>query len=273
VNDAEFRAKYLERWHEASATSRLQELTCYQWFHRIWTFQEIGLPTRATFLIGQQSIEWNALYTAFKIIEDRIGLNELKNYAFHTDRVTFLYCSYRHESFRDVLLHTRGRAASDPLDKVFALMSHPTAFDLRTGKPIIEVDYSKSLSTVNAEATVVMIRAKGDLDDLSYTSHEDFLHVDATLSWPSWVPFWHANPRMGGLLRNRPQSFTACGKYQLKDVELRMSVGGIVSPLVSGFRIDPVESCEFVDSHPGSVLNFLKRIWREIVAPAKKTIW
>jgi len=207
VRDEKFREDSFNRWERTYTMVLLRSFTEYERFHRMWTLQEISLAARATIMIGTHKISWETLYTAYNIIEERIGKDTVKSLGFHTDRVTFPYRSFRQESFRDLVLNTRERRASERLDTIFALLSHPAALDPETGEPFIEVDYGKSLQRVYAEATLIMIREKHNLDDISYASHGR--NLDGP--WPSWVPMWHDKPTASWLLQNTSQHFTSCG--------------------------------------------------------------
>jgi hypothetical protein len=202
------------------------------------TCQEIGLATQATFIIGHHRIDWKILWRAFKILETSIGMQKLYNASLHTDTVTFLYGSFSSLSFRDLVLHTRNRRSYDPRDKIFALLSHPAATDPETGTPLIRVDYNTSIEQVYAEATIVMLRSKGDLHDFSFAYRND------TLSWPSWVPRWDEYPQLGWLLSCKDaRPFSACGKYRLqRNLDFRIIIHDRRKLVldVDGFHIDTI---------------------------------
>lgn len=243
VAESNLRLQRPDDWHTLPWVTALREITCRQWFHRAWTCQEIGLAIRATFYVGRSTIDWDTLYQAFRIIESNIPKEELESEAFYTERVTFLYRSFSGTSFRDLLLHARNRAASDPRDKVCSLLSHPAASDPKTGQPLIQVDYGKTVAVVYAEATVLMLRGSGNLDDLSFSHHKSGLPP-----WPSWIPKWYENPRMGWLLRGKEASnFAACGKYNFGDkLKLSARARERFHLTVPGFMIDTIEECQYM---------------------------
>lgn len=165
----------------------------------------------------------------------------LHDNAFHTERVTLLRDSFSQASFRDLVVHTHDRASYDTRDKVFALLSHPAASDPKTGELLIKVDYDKTIELVYAEATIVMLRSNGNLDDLSFACQ-----YSKYSQWPSWLPKWNEYPALGWLLCQREApSFAACGTFKL-DNQLRLSAyaNGHMCLAVPGFVVDTIGYCQ-----------------------------
>ena len=245
VQDIHFRTSYFEQWKTTNTTQRLQELTCQKWFHRTWTCQEIGLAKRATFYIGTYTIEWETLYDAFRIIEEAIGLPDLKKCPLHTDRVTFLYQSFKHKSFRELLAHTCARGSKLPQDKIFAILSHPSALNQSTGRPFMDPDYSKSTSHVFAETTCEIIRSEGGFKVWEHLSlpRQNELYKE----WPSWSPIWTDATGPAGLV-SKIDHFNACGNYD--DVQgIHMTLDrDMPILLVYGFTFDVVEEPTMLDT-------------------------
>jgi len=78
--------------------------------------------------------------------------------------------------------------ATDPRDKVSALLAHHTA-QTKQGKPFIESDYSESLLEVYRDLALRMIDYNRSIEVLSAVQHDPSPEViDDT--FPPWVPRW-----------------------------------------------------------------------------------
>ncbi|OAG08763.1 HET-domain-containing protein [Paraphaeosphaeria sporulosa] len=102
------------------------------YFTRTWTLQEVGLASDAAVLWGNLATEWNGIgLTAMflrrhcRALLDRLDLMREMEQVYHiytafsplTPMATFLH----------LINNVRRFSATDPRDKVFALLSHPTA--------------------------------------------------------------------------------------------------------------------------------------------------
>jgi hypothetical protein len=103
----------------------------------------------------------------------------------------------------DLLWNTWDREATDPRDKVFAVLGilEESSAAEQTGTSLIIVDYNKSLSRVYKEAAAYIIGHDKKLD-LLLAAHGVGAGQDASL--PSWVPDWRraANDRRPTLFIN-----------------------------------------------------------------------
>ena len=176
----------------------LGKLMSRPWFQRIWIIQEVVLSHQVIIMCGAKCISWDdlSLFTICMIDNDferylyglggprvkdensesgcvRAGkINSIKTYNdTHSRKTTFL----------NGLVEGRSAGATDPRDKVFAIMGLTSI--------LLYPNYSNRVIDVYTEAAL-----KGE------TTHElDSLlccvdHVQAAPGQPSWVPNW-ATPR------------------------------------------------------------------------------
>ncbi|KAJ9669826.1 hypothetical protein H2201_000212 [Coniosporium apollinis] len=112
--------------------ARLERLFKLPWFSRTWTLQEVGLAPDAVALWGGLAIEWNPIgLTAMflqrhcKALLGKLGLRTEIERVFHIYTAFSLFIT--RATFFHVINNARQFNATDPRDKVFALLSHPTA--------------------------------------------------------------------------------------------------------------------------------------------------
>lgn len=112
--------------------ARLVRFFTLPYFERTWTLQEVGLASDAVVLWGGFAIEWNpiGLTAMFLKRHCRSLLNKLE-LTREMDRVYHAYTTFSPftpmATFLHLINNVRRFSATDPRDKVFALLSHPTA--------------------------------------------------------------------------------------------------------------------------------------------------
>ena len=149
-----------------------------RWFHRVWILQEIAAARAATIYCGQLVIRWEA-FTLLKDFFTELGTA-------HSRMIlpsSFRFAPFKNPSFLDLLHSTRHCAASDPRDKIFALVNLATdAKDLQ-----VSADYSKTTQQVFVGFASRLIMSRQSLHILSFITGESTLG-----RMPSWVPDWSA---------------------------------------------------------------------------------
>ncbi|GKU21760.1 unnamed protein product [Fusarium langsethiae] len=171
------------------------------WYQRMWTVQEIIQARKALVLCGPHSLPWEHVsaaarwycYKAGAIREDYP--REVDGARLMTQMTTIAWrmklgSEYYPDLFdrdarptcrwglRDLLENLRPRLATDPRDKVFALLGISDVDREFWNDKGMAVDYSKSLVDVFTEATDEIIK-------------------NDEAEWPSWVPDWRLDTGTG----------------------------------------------------------------------------
>jgi hypothetical protein len=157
------------------------------WFSRVWVLQEIAVAQSACFMVGGWNVEWNAVANAAVFFQD-------KNYSSLVDTAAAAHAARvsREKSLTpliDLLRDARQRLATDPRDKVFALLGlaeeHPL-FETTTDQRI-RPDYRKTRLETFRDVTAFIIENSGNLDIFSDIDHNRSTDDDL---FPSWTPCW-----------------------------------------------------------------------------------
>ncbi|RDW91801.1 hypothetical protein BP5796_01195 [Coleophoma crateriformis] len=206
---------------EPDQWNRVEAIFRCPWWQRVWVVQEIGLATEATFLYGNSECPVNHMIVAaasiikdppqgwLKSLPDGTAFPPPSIVAAYKLLITYPRIGFpRCTSFLEVMENTRHSLASNPLDKIFALLGHPKA--LHKERPIVRVDYQMRLQELYIE-----LAAKLLLQDpqffLSSVYHSD-LDQSGNMALPTWVPEWHlVSPcfPLGG--KRRGPRFSAAG--------------------------------------------------------------
>lgn len=112
--------------------NRLHKFFGLEWFSRTWILQEVGLAAEAHLYWGESGVDWHGigLLALFlvrhgSLFLDRLGLTTV------TRNVCHIYTAFSPykplATFFHLLNSSRRLKATDPRDKVYALLSHPTA--------------------------------------------------------------------------------------------------------------------------------------------------
>lgn len=177
------------------------------WFCRVWTKQELVVAKKAVVYIGRSSMNWDAFMTWVRHCQDTFG-RQIVNRPAQTpfsvplseqfpasrpgrhwlseeevapllslDGMRLWRAGLRPISLYRLLHSTRGAQASDPRDKVFALLGLSTSPKLEDFPP----DYKLDAAEVCILTTAQLIKAEGNLRPLLRWS-------ERTMCLPSWVP-------------------------------------------------------------------------------------
>ncbi|KAH4333998.1 hypothetical protein HBI82_084510 [Parastagonospora nodorum] len=127
-------------------------------------------------------------------------------------RVTWLY-SWRSgrlgESFLKTLVATETHHATDPRDRVFALLSHPSATVVtldQSTELIIEADYRKTAIEIYALLAERLVCTSRCLDVLSYIRGDE-----KDYGLPTWAPLWSERTKTSACLHDWHIQFAADG--------------------------------------------------------------
>lgn len=163
------------------------------WWSRTWVVQEVWLAKDAILLCGDSSLKWKTFKKAMEYQEgwDDMGClvrgtkrweiwSTLKNrygLAIHISQKRLLG-----SRLSDILWNTWDRDATDPRDKVFAILGLVGEYYRAT---LPNIDYSKSTEELYREIASLIITEENSLDILLAASG-----LTGGANLPSWVPDW-----------------------------------------------------------------------------------
>jgi hypothetical protein len=206
------------------------------WFHRVWVIQEAVVGQEVTFTCGNWQIPWITLLEALQICAKRV-LPILGNAREFTSDETWkdqrgahnlgliAYCKELRErdpsskslALDNLLHHCRSLEATDPRDRVFAVLG----LSLEADDKGLEPNYAESAQDVHVRYARHFIQ-RGSGPGVLFNS---FLSGSSQYELPSWVPDWSANPyNFESLLGNEDIMPNQNRKY---------SAAGTSSPIIS----------------------------------------
>lgn len=132
-------------------------------FTRAWVVQEVGTEAPATLFWGDSQIEWELLHSVCVGLTDHHHLR--KNFQIQTPKIKYMYRRFiepdkdsrhanRFSSFYE-LHRARHLMASDPRDKVFAMLGH---YSIRNSPNRelreLKADYKKTVEEVYTDVAI-----------------------------------------------------------------------------------------------------------------------
>ncbi|KAF7512731.1 hypothetical protein GJ744_000298 [Endocarpon pusillum] len=212
-----------QQWRE------LAKFLARPWFQRVWIIQEIVLSNSIQLQCGWKTISWFEI-SAFAV---NFGQHDLTQYLdenskagctriTNIDRMKDVHAIRGSElGLLSALVQGRGAQATDPRDKVFAMMGM-TAIK-------INPDYSKSVSEIYLEAARKMV---------DYNSYDNIFsllccvdHQQPSTSCPSWVPDWSSigqTSSLGIFGENQKIYEASKGTPKSKLIDNRFCLDGII---------------------------------------------
>ncbi|RAQ99947.1 heterokaryon incompatibility protein [Stemphylium lycopersici] len=197
------------------------------WWERVWTIQESILPQSATFLWGPLSVSRQDVFdTVQRLRGDRLysfPLDFQKQRVFHTPLLRSLFHpvfgflrSREGEAELDTFMRWRHRKATDPRDKVYALLG------LLPPKPGVAILPHASACSYSTPAPILFAKATRDLlvaekDLRSLVASSEMVHITPGL--PTWAIDFACSNRVGKRqLRwwnhsHRYREFNACSSH------------------------------------------------------------
>lgn len=209
------------------------------WFSRVWVFQEVTVSTTVTVRCGSLAIPWEDICRACNVVEEfQLDIGIQNNQLLHTSVLimhetnsaytqpklvyprgasapnpqiapghTIINSSLGHEGnsyprLDIILLMMRWTKATDPRDKVYALLGISSGVSSSQIKP----DYSISMEQTYVR-TAVCIGAIGGLRRLAFLSFVQHGSRQLSSELPSWTPDWKVPLNAPWLISN--SGFTA----------------------------------------------------------------
>lgn len=209
------------------------------WFTRVWVFQEVTVSTTVTVRCGSLTVPWEDICRACNLVEEfQLDIGVENNQPLHTavlimhetnsaysrpklsypegasaprpnalEDCPIMYASPGHEGnsyprLDIMLLMMRWTKATDPRDKVYALLGISSGFSSSYLKP----DYSISVAETYVRTAVCIGAMEGirGLASLSFVQHGS---RQLSSDLPSWTPDWRTPLNAPWLISN--SGFTA----------------------------------------------------------------
>ena len=193
-------------------------------------------------MCGIVTITWRDLVDAAGCIDDRAA-----PFAIHFDIIAGvqqcfdLYWIFSEagceKNFTETLID--GKSFTDAKDKVYALLSHPSARK-GAGQAILEPQYNDPIGKMYTNLTTELLRSTRSLQVLSAVQHRSEKDLEPT-DIPSWVPRWAEEPwsfMLGATIRSRTYraGLETEPEYDLVLEDIALKVRGILFDQVSSCR-------------------------------------
>jgi hypothetical protein len=186
----------------------LNSLLNRSWFSRVWVVQELAFSKDSNVRCGDREIPWVTIANAARAIHEAQLVVVLGDGYKHVCRLRAFQeqiATKEELSLVTLLLANQGCLATDPRDKIFAMLGMATDViqpDRAEGLPIWP-NYSKSVAEVFTEFTKSCLDYFDTLDILAAKIWE----VDG-LKLPSWVPNWGKGSQSAPLmLQENPSEY------------------------------------------------------------------
>ncbi|KAI4098359.1 MAG: hypothetical protein L6R37_006522 [Teloschistes peruensis] len=115
-----------------SEAERLSGFFNLPWFSRSWVLEEVGLAASTHIVWGERALDWNAVgLTAMFLVRHAKAMLDALGLTDAIQNVCHMYTAFSPFTTLDTFLHllnkSRRLKSTDPRDKIFAFLSHPTA--------------------------------------------------------------------------------------------------------------------------------------------------
>ncbi|KAE9981156.1 hypothetical protein EG328_011832 [Venturia inaequalis] len=178
------------------------------WFSRLWVFQEVNSGSQALMMCGDTEVDWDVAALASTYIRKSTGIRQLWGFpSSHINNIYIMRHRRVHRTFSppQLLTWVRSFDASDPLDRVYALMGMPPIANM---VPPWEVDYVKTREQLYIEFAARSVLEVQGLNILACVQHANTIQQD----FPSWVPQWDHSQLIIPISRSFAFEWDACGK-------------------------------------------------------------
>lgn len=156
------------------------------WFRRIWIVQEVAMAREATIYCGNESLDWEKFHSVLKLdtginmvgVNNQIVMDIVEGIVFERRAISQGIST----SLLQVLLRHRTSLATDPRDKIYALLG-------LCSDNLVQADYKIGVTDLNKMLVQAHLRRYRNLDIITVPS-SPFDH--GQIPNPSWVPDWSA---------------------------------------------------------------------------------
>ncbi|KAF1958952.1 HET-domain-containing protein [Byssothecium circinans] len=227
-----------------------------RWFDRVWVLQEVAFARLATLIAGDKATHWTSVAIK-KLLELGSNLEYVLPSALYWEPAT-----QPDLSLLDVLHRSRNCSASDPRDKVFAVLGLMS----KKIQDEIQVDYSLSHEDIFTNLTIRTIEKERSFEILRYCTRQDsHVRIDGK-DHPSWVPRWDLKVHFEPLPR---QTNTTLSMWSFSTTELDQIFSEVGEEVLQSF----------FDHLPGDNVVFTTaawrnwlQIWRENILPSDESL-
>jgi hypothetical protein len=168
----------------------LKRMFSRTWFSRIWIIQEVAFAKSITVLCGRYLLLWEDCVKACEFLSYSVG-NDLQApstipYAGSNAEILSNIQVSDPTNLLDILVMTRSFEASDPRDKIFAILGLATlGRNQLSATELIRVDYELTPAEVFLETIWVIIK---NSKDLNFLAEVEDPHLRNITDLPTWVP-------------------------------------------------------------------------------------
>jgi hypothetical protein len=161
------------------------------WFQRVWVIQEYIMSASAEVFWGNASFRFDILgQAATRILTDYQPLFAHYEASKGLDNCYNIYAMRQDlgktKTFYQTLMLSKDRQATDPRDRIFALVGLPYNDQFSEGFFPSAPDYNLSISEVYHLTAKRLLVERDEVDLLAYVQHDPQVHE----TWASWVPDW-----------------------------------------------------------------------------------
>ena len=163
------------------------------WWRRVWCVQEAILARKTVVICGKEEIDGDLIghFTRWHHAQRWAGQLDPPHF-----NGTGLRSAYQRlnrwewsGTFLEILDSFRGLQATDPRDKIYALLGlSQFSRHGHTRNPMLSVNYLKTVPEVLFDSLMHSVRLEGNLHFLSYIDHGSSLKEHR--KYPSWMPRW-----------------------------------------------------------------------------------
>ncbi|CAE7001260.1 HET domain containing protein [Pyrenophora teres f. teres] len=255
--------------HDPGSPKHICPLFEAPWFERIWVIQEYIKSTSTEVFWGNASFSFDLLGKAVTNIKG-YHYNKVAHYITASTGIKSCFDIYRMKrdegttnSFFKTLLLTKDRKATDPRDKIFALVELP--FSDRGDDTFFPLapDYSLDVASVYRTTARRLLLERKEIDVLAYVKPGSLLADN----WASWIPDWTHCRLPNGLAGRKVSAYTPpvvheaichfCDTERLDSI----SVGGIVVDTVEYLVADIFDRKPSTRSYGYAKLSSMRRGW------------
>jgi len=173
-----------------------------QWWNRMWTVQEYLPNVEKIFLCGDSTFPSSVVsdLSTMRAMLETVSLSHSEDCRITRPQFEAVFRmeyfrSFFHQSqsegvplcVYDTLRDLRCRVATDPRDKVFAVLGLTQADGCRDS--LLSVDYSLSVATVFTNIAKYLLKTRDSLEWLAYSGTSSVSDLQSR-QYPSWVPRW-----------------------------------------------------------------------------------